>query len=93
MEDLTSLRNIGATVAARLAEVGITSRADLKQMGAPEAYRRLVARNRGRALPVCYYLYSLQAALEGVHWNEIGETKKLALLKAIGRGKKRARAS
>lgn len=84
--ELTSLRNIGQTVAARLLKIGITTRVDLSRIGAPEIYRRLVAQNDGSSLPVCYYLYSIQGAIDDVHWDEIGDPMKQRLLIAIGRG-------
>lgn len=85
------LRNIGPTVGARLAEIGIRNRADLAALGAPEVYRRLVSKNGGRSLPVCYYLFSIQGALVGVHWDAIGDTAKHGLLVAIGRRPKYGR--
>jgi hypothetical protein len=38
---ITSLMNIGPKVAAGLAEIGITTPASLKKMGAPEAFCRM----------------------------------------------------
>ena len=90
-EAIDSLPNIGPTVGARLARIGIRTRADLAALGAPEVYRRLVCQNGGRPLPVCYYLYSIQGALDGVHWNAIGNGHKEELLRAIGRVPKRRR--
>jgi DNA transformation protein len=89
--ELGGLRNIGPTVSARLAEIGVETRAGLKKLGAPEVYRRLVARNGGRPLPVCYYLYSIQGALDGVHWDAIGDARKQELLLSVGRSVKRRR--
>ena len=88
-EDLTHLNNIGPTIARRLTEIGIRSRDDLVCLGAAEAYRRLVALSGGKPLPVCYYLYSLRGALDGVHWNDVEEPVKRDLLTAIGRDAKR----
>jgi DNA transformation protein len=88
-EELGSLPNIGPTVGARLERIGIRTRADLAALGAPEVYRRLVCQNGGLPLPVCYYLYSIQGALDGVHWNAIGDVHKQKLLRAVGRAPKR----
>ena len=53
------------------------SREDLLAMGATEAYRRLCSKYPDQTLPVCYYLYSLEAALRDVHWDQLtGEQKK-----------------
>lgn len=80
--------NIGPTVAAQLIGVGVRTREDLARLGAAEVYCRLVARSGGKTLPVCYYLYSLQGALDGVHWNDVDSTVKRDLLKAVGRSVK-----
>jgi len=78
------LRNIGATVAERLASIGISSRSDLAKMGAVEAYRRMCQEHPGRTLPVCYYLYSLEAALRDVHWNDLTAEEKQSLRSQAG---------
>jgi DNA transformation protein len=31
-------------------------------------------------MPVCYYLYSLEGALRGKHWDALGESVKRSLL-------------
>jgi DNA transformation protein and related proteins len=82
---LRGLTNIGSTIADRLENAGIATVGDLRALGVAQAYRRVAAAHPGRTLPVCYYLYSLQGALEGVHWNDLPEVKKRALLKQIGR--------
>jgi DNA transformation protein and related proteins len=59
--------------------VGIETKDDLARVGPAEAWRRMQAREPGTTLPVCYYLYSLQGALLGCHWNELppGEKERL----------------
>ncbi len=74
--DLTDLLNIGPTIANRLAEVGIKTRADLQRVGPVEAHRRIQAAYPTHTVPVCYYLYSLEAALRGIHWNDLPQKTK-----------------
>lgn len=62
-KDLAELRNIGPTIKNRLNEIGVHTPADLKKVGAVSAYLRICASYPQRAIPVCYYLYSLQGAL------------------------------
>lgn len=77
--DLEGLPNLGSTILARLAEVGVTSRAELEAVGPVEAYRRIRAKNRGRTVAVCYYLYSLQGALLDLHWDDLPAAMKTRL--------------
>ena len=78
---ITDLPNIGPTVARRLAAVGIRTRDDLDRVGPAQAWKRMHAREPGTTLPVCYYLYSLQGALLGCHWNELPPGEKERLVK------------
>jgi len=77
--DLAQLKNIGPTVEKRLNAVGIHSRTDLERIGPAEAYKRIRAQNMGGTTPKCYYLYSLQGALMGLHWDDVPETLKAEL--------------
>jgi len=81
---LLGLRNIGPTIAARLAEVGIKTVGDLRSIGPARAYRRMKAANPGTVLPVCYNLYSLQGALQGVHWDALPAATKRELRQQAG---------
>lgn len=83
-QPVTELKNIGQTVAGRLAEVGIESRADLKRTGAAAAYRQIKANYPDTTLPVCYYLYSLEAALKDVHWDALPAATKTKLKQKAG---------
>jgi DNA transformation protein len=78
------LRNIGATIAKRLNEVGIFSEQDLCSLGAVEAHRRIRNKHSEKSLPVCYYLYSFEAALRDVHWDDLPESRKRALRDQLG---------
>lgn len=92
-KSLAELPNIGPTIENRLNEVGVRSRADLKRLGAVNAYLRIRAKYPRRTISVCYYLYSLQGALMNLHWDDVPERlKKELLFKATGRkrGKDRA---
>ncbi|WP_299505081.1 TfoX/Sxy family protein [uncultured Roseobacter sp.] len=73
------LKNIGATVAQRLYEVGIRTQDDLKRVGAVTAYCEMKRRHPGARTPLCYYLYSLEGALRDQHWDRIGEDVKETL--------------
>lgn len=84
---LNGLPNIGTTIAARLAAAGIRTIGDLRAIGPPEAYRRVSRQNPARTIPVCYYLYALQGALDGVPWNAVpaGVKKRLRELAGVER--------
>ena len=81
--DLSSLRNIGPTIQKRLQEIGINTKTDLKKVGSVLAYQKIQSKNQDETIPVCYYLYSLQGALEGKHWDDISQKKKQKLLDQI----------
>lgn len=81
---LSHLRNIGTTVAMRLQEAGITSEAELRELGAAKAYRLMSAQCPGKHLPVCYYLYSLEGAIQDRHWDALSEREKTELRLAAG---------
>ena len=83
--ELSSLKNIGATVEKRLNDIGVFSENDLKKMGAVKAYQKIKQKNPSKTIPVCYYLYSLQGALENRHWDDISQNTKNQLLGKIGR--------
>jgi TfoX C-terminal domain. len=69
--ELSGLKNIGPTIEKRLNEVGVYTKQDLDQVGAVAAYQKIKAKHPGKIIPVCYYLYSLQGALEGKHWDDL----------------------
>jgi len=76
---LSELVNIGSTVEQRLNEIGVFTRDDLARIGPSAAYLRIKDNYPGRTLSRCYYLYSLEGALRGVHWDAIPETVKRKL--------------
>ena len=79
---LLDLPNVGPIIAARLATIGIMSRDDLSRKGATVAYRELCVAT-GIRLPVCYNLYSLEAALRNIDWHQLTDADKAALKAAI----------
>lgn len=76
---LSELKNIGKTVASRLHEIGITNEKELKKLGSAKAYRWLSDKNPNKHLPVCYYLYSLEGAIQNKHWDDFSEKEKTKL--------------
>lgn len=82
---LSELPNIGAKLERRLNEVGIHTKSDLRNVGPVEAHHRIQENYPDETLPVCYYLYAFEGALRGLHWDDIGDDRKKALKKAIGR--------
>lgn len=76
---VSDLRNIGTTVASRLAQIGIRTRADLERVGSVAAYCEMKQQSPNARLSLCYYLYSLEGALRDRHWDDIGADVKKAL--------------
>ena len=81
---LSDLVNIGSTVEQRLNEIGVFTRDDLARIGPSGAYLRIKNNNPNKPLPRCYYLYSLEGALRGVHWDAIPDAVKRKLSKDVG---------
>lgn len=81
---LKGLANIGPTIAARCSEVGVSTVGDLRRVGVVEAFQRVRANNPDKHIPVCYYLYSLQGALQGIHWDALPERTKRKLVREAG---------
>jgi len=61
------LRNLGPKSAHMLADVGIKTEADLRNVGVIDAYRRVKHAHPRRASLLM--LYALQGALMDIHWN------------------------
>lgn len=81
---VSELKNIGKTVAAKLYTLGITNEAELKKLGAAKAYQWLSEQSPNQHLPVCYYLYSLEGAIQNRHWRDLSENEKVQLRRAAG---------
>ena len=84
---LSELQNIGRTVASRLHEIGITRESELKKLGSVNAYKWLSEKTSNKHLPVCYYLYSLEGAIQNKHWDDFSEKEKTKLRLAAGLSK------
>ena len=82
--DLVGLKNLGATIIKRLAGIGIQSRAALARVGAAKAYRLMAHQAAPHRLAVCYYLYSLESALQDRHWDNFSDEEKSKLRMATG---------
>jgi len=79
MADLTTIRNIGPAFAEGLIAVGITTAEDLREVGADEAYARLL---QNGTKPHFIAFYVLHMALQGRPWNDCkGEEKKALRMK------------
>ncbi len=81
---LADLQNIGKKVASRLHDLGIISESRLRELGAVKAYRWLSESHPDTHLPVCYYLYSLEGALQDRHWDDFSEEEKAKLRISAG---------
>ncbi|SNR41915.1 TfoX/Sxy family protein [Puniceibacterium sediminis] len=73
---VSSLRNLGPAVEASCARAGIDSAETLREIGAHEAYRRLLATGT-RPHFISYYV--LHMALQGRPWNDCKDDEKAAL--------------
>lgn len=80
---LKQLKNLGPTIVSRLHDIGIFTKEDLARVGPVSAYVHMQNRDPKKHLPVCYYLYSLEGALKGVHWDKISKKKKGELLRQV----------
>ena len=81
---LRGLKNIGPTIADRLETVGLRTIGDLKRIGPAKAFNLVKGAYSDTTIPVCYYLYSLQGALEDKHWNTLAESTKSRLRREAG---------
>ncbi|WP_460225105.1 TfoX/Sxy family protein [Aurantivibrio infirmus] len=66
--DLLQLKNLGVASVNILRAVGISSYADLKEVGSVEAYTRI--KRRGISVSKVM-LYALEGALMDTHWKEL----------------------
>lgn len=72
-----ALPGLGPKSVAWLREVGIESEADLRAIGAVDAYRRL--KHWNPRLVSLNMLYGLHAALNGQHWRAVDDDTKARL--------------
>ena len=86
-EPVSSLTNVGPTIAKRLAAVGIRTKAELERVGPAGAFKLVTRFYANETISVCYYLYylySLEGALQGLHWDSIGDERKGRLRQQAG---------
>ena len=79
---LEDLRTVGTATARWLRAVGITTVAELRRVGAPEAYGRIECRF-GRDVNL-NLLYALAGALKGRPYNSFSPAEKARLRRAAG---------
>ncbi|MGB3609547.1 MAG: TfoX/Sxy family protein [Cellvibrio sp.] len=75
--ELLQLKNLGMASVNILHAIGINTYADLRRVGAVEAYRRIKARHINVSKVM---LYALQGALMDVHWNDLPPEMKTQLV-------------
>jgi len=75
-DPITEIRNIGPALEAAFHRAGILTASDLRQIGADDAYRRLLAAGT-RPHFIGYYV--LHMALQGRPWNDCKGAEKDAL--------------
>jgi DNA transformation protein len=74
MGELAKLPNIAAKLKSQLADVGITTVEQLKQIGSREAWLRILATDPSACL---MRLSALEGAIQGIRWHYLDdETKK-----------------
>lgn len=76
MTKLTSMKNIGKELAAKLNFVGINSAEELIELGSKQVFLRL----KIKCPNVCLvHLYSLEGAICGIEFNNLADDKKKEL--------------
>lgn len=81
--ELLQLKNLGMASVNILHAVGINTYTDLRNIGAVEAYRRIIARDINVSKVM---LYALQGALLNIHWNDLSPDMKLQLVTEAEQG-------
>lgn len=71
MSEIEQLKNIGPKTGTHLREVDIISYDILASLGAETSFQRVYFRFRDEMKFTSVYLYALEGAIDGVHWNEI----------------------
>ena len=76
---ISSIRNLGPAVEAAFAQVGITTAQQVRDLGADEAYRRLLQGGKTRPHFIGYYVMVM--GLQGRPWNDCQGQEKADLRK------------
>jgi len=75
--NLTSLPNIGQTLADKLERVGISTAGELKDIGSEQAIIKIATiEHSGACLNM---LYALEGAIQGIRWHGLSADRKLEL--------------
>jgi len=75
-QSIQSIRNLGPAVEIAFARAGITTADELRELGADEAYRRLIASG---TRPHFIGYYALVMGLQGRPWNDLDAAEKSSL--------------
>ena len=82
-QPVVRLRNLGRRSAALLHRIGVYTRADLEEIGAVGAYRKLL---EGGVKPSLSLLYALHGAITDRDWNALPQTEKAHLKQQLEAG-------
>lgn len=86
MGELSALPNIAAKLESQLADVGITTIEQLKEVGSREAWLRILARDPSACM---MRLSALEGAIQGVRWHYLDDDTKKSLKEFYNRHKGR----
>ena len=75
-EPVSAIRNLGPRSVEMFAKAGINSAAELRKLGADDAYRRLL---QAGSRPHFIGYYALVMGLQGRPWNDLDATEKSIL--------------
>jgi DNA transformation protein len=76
LSNLTNLPNIGHTLAQKLEKIGVTSQAELAELGSIEAVVKIEEKDSS----ACYnMLYALEGAIRGIRWHGIPKEERTHL--------------
>lgn len=76
MGELTTLPNIAAKLESQLADIGITTIEQLKEVGSREAWLRILACDPSACI---MRLSALEGAIQGVRWHHLDAETKMSL--------------
>ena len=76
MGELSKLPNIATKLESQLADVGITTFDELKQVGSHEAWLRILAKDPSACI---MRLSSLEGAIQGIRWHHLDDDTKKSL--------------
>ena len=81
MSDLTSLPNIGKSLAEKLKRIGIHNEQELKENGSENAIIKIATlENSGACINM---LYALEGAIQGIRWHRLDRDRKKELIEFL----------